>query len=352
MSFKNMNVKIGDRRVGDGCPSYIVAEMSCNHRQDYSIAERTIDAIAETGADAVKLQTARPEALTLKCNREEFIISGGTPWDGRTLYDLYCETQTPWEWHKPLMERARKKGLGFFSSPFDLEAVEFLADLGVPAFKIASFEAVDPQLIRAAAKHNLPVIISTGISMESDIELGLQTCRSVGNENVILTKCTSAYPAPLSAANLRALPAFRERFNCLVGLSDHTVGNAVAVGSVAVGGCFIEKHIILDRSLGGPDAGFSMEPSEFKEMVTEVRQMEGALGSAEIDVTVGSGNRIFARSLFVVEEIKKGDILDLNNVRSIRPGHGLPPKELELILGRRAKLDIARGTPLSWELID
>jgi len=344
---------MGSKMIGDGCPAYIIAELSCNHRQDYSIAERSIDAIAASGADAVKLQTARPDRLTLDCNRKEFIISGGTPWDGRTLYDLYCETQTPWDWHKPLMERAHSKGLDFFSSPFDEGAIEFLVGLGVPAFKIASFEAIDPQLIRAAAKHQLPVIISTGVSSEEDIEMGVEACRSVGNEKVILTKCTSAYPAELSDANLRAIPQMRKRFNCSVGLSDHTIGGFVAAASVAVGSCLIEKHFILDRKLGGPDAGFSMEPHEFKEMVEQVRLMEAALGSKDVGVGgKASSNRIFARSLFVVEDIKAGELLNPQNVRSIRPGYGLPPKEFDRVVGSRAKVDLQRGTPLAWELID
>lgn len=353
MFSEKLQFQLGKRFVGDGCPSYIIAELSCNHRQDFSIASKTLDAIAESGADAVKLQTANPGMLTLDCNRSEFIIKGGTPWDGRTLYDLYCETQTPWDWHQPLMEQANKLGLDFFSSPFDLEAVEFLADLGVPAFKIASFEAVDPQLIRAAAKHGVPIIISTGISTEEDMALGVETCRSVGNKNVILTKCTSAYPAPIEKANLRGIPAMRSKFGCLVGLSDHSEGASVAVGSIAVGGCLIEKHFILDRELGGPDASFSMEPKEFRHMVDEVRQMEAALGSGSlVEGGPSSSSKIFARSLFVVEPIKKGQMFSEQNVRSIRPGNGLPPKDFERVLGRVAKFSIERGTPLSWDLIE
>lgn len=347
-------LKIGNRLIGDGQPAYIIAEVSCNHRQDYEIARKTVEAIAATGADAVKLQTCRPEGLTMDCDREEFVIKGGTPWDGRTLYDLYCETQTPWEWHKPLQELASKLGIDFFSSPFDLEAVDFLASLDIPTYKIASFEAVDPQLIRAAASKGRPIIISTGISNESDVQTALDTCREVGNHDIVLLQCTSAYPAPLSKAHLRQIPELAKRFNCLAGLSDHTEGWLAPVGAVALGASVIEKHFILDRALGGPDAGFSMQPEEFSAMVRHVREMESALGNSTLELggEISSQGRTFARSLFVVEEVSVGESLTMDNIRSIRPGHGLPPRELDRVLGRRARVSIPKGTPLSWDLIE
>lgn len=347
-------IHIGKRAIGQGHPAYIIAEVSCNHRQDFDIARKTLEAIAKSGADAVKLQTCTPDGLTLDCDREEFVIRGGTPWDGRTLFDLYTETKTPWEWHAPLQDLAGELGLDFFSSPFDLKAVEFLESLNVPAYKIASFEAVDPHLIKAAASKGRPMIISTGVSNERDVECALEACRSAGNEQIILLQCTSAYPAPLESANLRQIPALRERFGCLVGLSDHTEGHLAPVGAVALGGCVIEKHFILDRSLGGPDAGFSMEPAEFEKMVNEVRRMEKALGVAELDMTQRSSKqgKAFARSLFIVEDIAAGEILTLKNVRSIRPGHGLAPRELDSVLGLRAGKHIPKGTPLQWDLIE
>jgi pseudaminic acid synthase len=347
-------IKIGNRLVGDGHPAYIIAEVSCNHRQDYEIARKTVEAIAASGADAVKLQTCRPEGLTMDCDRDEFVIKGGTPWDGRTLYDLYCETQTPWEWHKPLQDLAGKLGLDFFSSPFDEQAVDFLATLEIPAYKIASFEAVDPALIRAAASKGRPIIISTGISDEQDVIIALEACRSVGNDEVALLQCTSAYPAPISQAHLRQIPELAKRFNCPVGLSDHTEGWLAPVGAVVLGACIIEKHFILDRNLGGPDAGFSMEPTEFGTMVRHVREIESALGKPVLELggEISKKGKTFARSLFVVSEVQAGEPLTRDNVRSIRPGYGLPPRDFERILGKRAKCHISKGTPLSWDLIE
>lgn len=346
-------VKILNRKIGEGCPAYIIAEMSCNHRQDYSIAEKTLRAIAESGADAVKLQTAKPETLTLDCDREEFVIKGGTLWDGRTLFDLYKETQTPWEWHEPLQKLAAELGLDFFSSPFDASAVTFLASLNIPVYKIASFEAVDPQLIQAAAKQGKPIIISTGVTTEEDIVIALAACKEVGNDQVILLKCTSAYPAPIEAANLRQIQALSRRFEVPVGLSDHTAGWIAPVAAVAAGACVIEKHFILDRELGGPDAPFSSEPADFKIMVDRVREVEAAMGQGNLDSfkTRNQKSGAFARSLFVFEDIAEGEALSEKNIRSIRPGNGLPPKEYQNVLGRKAKCFLERGTPLSWDLL-
>jgi pseudaminic acid synthase len=345
-------LKIGDRPVGPGCPAFIIAELSCNHRQDYSLAQRTLEAIAEAGADAVKLQTSRPEAITIDCGAEPFVIKGNTPWDGRTLYDLYRETYTPWEWHEPLQTRARELGLAFLASPFDCEAVGFLNALGVPAFKIASFEITDSEIIRACARTGKPILISTGIANETMIAEAIEWCRQAGNNQVILLKCTSAYPAPLEKANLLEMQTLGKRFNCRVGLSDHTLGEIAACTAVALGACIIEKHFILARSLGGPDAPFSMEPDEFADMVRNIRDVETSLGSPTIqeDETKIRG-RQFARSLFVVEDIPASAPFTRDNVRSIRPGIGIAPKHLPEILGRHARVDIQRGTPLKWEHI-
>lgn len=348
------SINIGNHKIGADYPAYIIAEVSCNHRQDFSIAEKTVRAIAESGADAVKLQTCTPEGLTLDCDRDEFVIRGGTPWDGRTLFDLYCETQTPWEWHRPLKELAESLGLDFFSSPFDESAVDLLSELDVPAYKIASFEAVDIRLIELAAEKGKPIIISTGIASETDIDDAIAACHRVGNTQILLTKCTSAYPAPLSAANLLQIPTMSERFGCLVGLSDHTEGALAAIGAVAVGACLIEKHFILDRKLGGPDAEFSMEPAEFADMVNQVRAMEEALGHPTLEMSgeISTKGKFFARSLFVVEDIDAGTILTRSNLRSIRPGHGLAPKHLDSLLGRRVKTAVSRGTPMDWNLLE
>lgn len=345
--------KIGKKTIGEGHPTYIIAEVSCNHRQDFDIALKTVEAIANSGADAVKLQTCTPSGLTLDCNRDEFIIKGGTPWDGRTLYDLYTETQTPWEWHGPLQKLAHELGLDFFSSPFDLEAVDFLESLDVPAYKIASFEAVDPQLINAAASKGKPIIISTGVASERDIECAIDACHSAGNKQIILLQCTSAYPAPLESTHLRHIPALAQRFDCLSGLSDHTNGHLASVGSVAVGGCMIEKHFILDRALGGPDAGFSMEPNEFSQMVDQVRRMERALGAQklELDGNISENAKIFSRSLFAVQDINAGEILTHDNIKSIRPGYGLSPKHLNELIGMPAKISVSRGTPITWKVV-
>jgi len=353
MFFKMKSIKINQTEVGPGHPTYIIAEISCNHGGDFEIACQTVKAIAQSGANAVKLQTARPDFLTLDSDQKEFVIKGGTLWDGRTLFDLYCETQTPWDWHKPLQELTHSLGLDFFSSPFDLGAVDFLAKLDVPAYKIASFEAVDPYLIEAVASHGKPVIISTGIASESDVERALAACKNMGNDQVVLLKCTSAYPAPLEAANVLQIPALSRRFNCIVGLSDHTKGEMVALGSVAQGACIIEKHFILDRVMGGPDAEFSMNPEEFTKMIKTVRDMEKVLGDETLNLNSESSikSRQFARSLFAIKDIAKGCAFTHQNVRSIRPGYGLPPKEMGRILGHPAKVKITRGTPLSWDMV-
>lgn len=347
------DIKIGSRVVGANHPTFIIAELSANHLRNYDLAVETIHKMKEAGADCVKMQTGFKGYITIDSDKPDFVVGGGTLWDGRTLYDLYNETETPLDWFKPLQKMVHELGMEFFSSPFDHKAVEFLADLDVPAYKIASFEITDIGLIRHAASKGKPVIISTGIATEEDIEDAVNACHSQGNKDVILLKCTSAYPTPLEDVNLNMIPTIQNRFQCHLGLSDHTLGHLVPLGAVALGARVIEKHFITDRNIGGPDAAFSMQPEEFKEMVDKVRDLEKALGRPEIVISEKiQKSRVFSRSLYIVEDVKEGDILTADNVRSIRPGYGLPPKYLDEILGKKAAKDTERGTRLSWDLID
>jgi len=346
-------IKIGTREIGKDKPCFIIAELSCNHNNNFDIAMETIHAMKLAGADCVKLQTSKPGSITIDCDKDVFKIKGGTLWDGMTLYDLYKETYTPWEWHEAIKNEVEKLGMIFFSSPFDFEAVDFLDNLNVPAFKIASFEITDVPLINYVASKGKPVIISTGIADELYIEDAIQACKSAGNENIILLKCTSAYPTPLSDVNLNVINTLRTKYNLNIGLSDHTEGSLVAIGAVALGACIVEKHFILDRNMGGPDSKFSMEPNEFKTMVEGIRDIEKAMGRADIIIDEKViKSRAFARSLFVVENINKGEEFTASNVKSIRPGQGLLPKFLPDILGKTAKNNIERGTPLSFDLIN
>ncbi len=346
-------VEIGGRKVGEGQQVFIVAELSANHLQNLDLALRTIEAIKASGADAVKLQTYTPDTITLNVKSEHFMIRQGTLWDGQYLYDLYKKAYTPWEWHHKLFEFARDLGLVCFSSPFDRTAVDFLEDLEVPAYKVASFEITDIPLIEYIASKGKPVIISTGIATLSDIEEALSACRRAGNEQVILLKCVSEYPTPFEDANLRTIPNMRETFGVPVGLSDHTLGISVPIASVALGAVMVEKHFILDRSLGGPDSAFSLEPAEFKAMVEAIRQVEKALGKVSYELTERQKEmRKFARSLFVAKDIRAGEVFTEEHVRSVRPGYGLHPKHLKDIIGRRARVNIPAGTPLSWELVE
>ncbi|MEJ7620289.1 MAG: pseudaminic acid synthase [Aquificaceae bacterium] len=346
-------IEIGGRRIGEGEPVFVVAELSANHLQDLDLALKTIEAIKESGADAVKLQTYTPDTITLNVKNEHFMIKEGTLWDGQYLYDLYKKAYTPWEWHEKLFNFARELGLVCFSSPFDKTAVDFLEELGTPAYKVASFEIVDIPLIEYIASKGKPIIISTGIATLSDIEEAINACKRVGNEQIILLKCVSEYPTPYEDANLRTIPNMRETFGVLVGLSDHTLGIAVPIASVALGAVMVEKHFILDRSLGGPDSAFSLEPEEFKAMVSAIRQVEKALGKVSYELTERQkAMRKFSRSLFVAKDMKAGEVFTEENVRSVRPGVGLHPKYLRDILGRRARFDIKAGTPLSWELVE
>ena len=345
-------IEINGRKIGPGFPLYIVAEMSANHGRDFKRAVKIIEAAKEAGADAIKLQTFTPDTHTLKSERECFRVKGGTPWDGRTLYELYAEAYMPWDWQPKLQVVARQLGLDFFSAAVDPTSVDFLETLNVPVHKITSFEIVDLQLIEKMARTGKPLLISTGMATLAEIEEAVQTARAAGAVQIALLKCNSAYPAPPEEINLRTIPHLAEAFSVPVGLSDHTLGIAVPVAAVAVGACIIEKHFTLSRSLPGPDSAFSIEPQELKALVEAVHIAEKSLGTVHYGVSDKEAkSRMFRRSLFVVKDMKAGEVFTEENVRSIRPGHGLHPRYLKEALGRRASRDIERGTPLSWELI-
>ncbi|SFM88972.1 pseudaminic acid synthase [Methanolobus profundi] len=347
-----MEIKIGDRYVGERHPVFIIAEVSANHLQNFDLAVDTIKAIKDSGADAVKLQTYTPDTITINCDNDFFQIEHGTQWDGKTLYNLYEEAYTPWEWQPKLKKRAEELGLICFSSPFDATAVDFLENMEVPAYKIASFEITDIPLIEYVASKGKPVIISTGIATLSDIEEAIAACKRMGNEQIALLKCTSAYPAPLEELNLNTIPNIKETFKTVVGLSDHTLGISAPIAAVALGARIIEKHFILDRNMGGPDAAFSLDAQEFKNMVEAVRETEKALGQINYELTENAKkSRDFSRSLFVVKDIKAGENFTKDNVRSIRPGFGLHTRYLNEVLCRKARNDLKKGTPLSWDII-
>lgn len=344
-------IEINGRKVGMGHPTYVIAEMSANHNQDYDHAVRIIHAIKESGADAVKLQTYTPDTLTIDCDNENFRITG-TIWSGRTLYDLYSEAYMPWDWYPKLKAVADDIDIDLFSTPYDQSAVEFLEEMDMPVFKVASFENVDLPLLRRMAQTGKPIIMSTGMATLSEIDEGVRTIRESGGTQLALLKCTSAYPAPPEEVNLRAISHLADTFGLPAGLSDHTLGTAVPIAAVAQGACIIEKHITLTRDIAGPDSRFSVEPGELKFMVDSIRFVEKALGAVSYgDGEEESKSKMFRRSLFVVNDIKVGDVLTSENIRSIRPGYGLHTRYFEKILGRRASRDIARGTPLDWDLI-
>lgn len=328
--------------------TFIIAELSANHGQNIDIAVETIRAAKRAGADAIKLQTYTADTLTIDCDNEYFTeVLKGSIWEGRTLYELYQEAYTPWEWHEKLFMVAKDEGLICFSTPFDKTAVDFLEQFEPPAYKIASFEIQDIPLIEYTASKGRPMIISTGIAELEDIELTVKTCRDVGNNDIILLKCTSSYPAPIEEANLASIPDLKEMFGVEVGLSDHTMGIVAPVVAVTLGARVIEKHFILDRSIGGPDASFSLDEKEFTEMVAAVRQAEKAVGNVTYELTEKvKASRKFARSLFVVKDIKAGEKFTEDNVRSIRPGYGLHPKYLKELIGKTATVDLLKGTPL------
>ncbi|MDP2849960.1 MAG: pseudaminic acid synthase [Sulfuricurvum sp.] len=331
---------------------FIIAELSANHNGSLDTALKTITAMKESGADAIKLQTYTPDTITLDCDSELFTISQGTLWDKRKFHDLYAEAMTPWEWHPILFDHAKSLGMEAFSSPFDTSAVDFLSELEVPAYKIASFEITDIPLIEYTASKGKPIIISTGIATLSDIEAALEACKRMGNDQITLLKCTSAYPAALEEMNLLTIADMKKRFGENVGLSDHTMSLSAPVAAVALGARVIEKHFILDRRMGGADSAFSLEPDEFKAMVDAVRDTEKLLGKVTYELSEKSlKSREFSRSLFIAEDVKAGETITAANVRSVRPGFGLAPKYLSEILGKSFAANASKGTPLSWEHI-
>jgi len=345
-------ININGRNIGEGFPIYIIAEMSANHGQSYDEAVKIIHAAKEAGADAIKLQTYTPDTMTIDCNNEYFRVGKGTIWEGRNLYDLYKEAYTPWEWQPKLKEIANNLGMDLFSTPFDDTAVEFLEKMGVPAYKIASFELVDIPLIQRVAKTGKPIIMSTGMATLAEIDEAVQTARDAGCKELALLKCTSGYPADPEEMNLRTIPHMAEAFSLPVGLSDHTLSIAVPVAAVALGACIVEKHFTLSRAVPGPDSAFSLEPHEFKAMVEAIRATEKALGAVNYAVTEKeAASQVFKRSIFIVKDIKAKEILTKTNIRCIRPGNGLAPKYYECLLGRTIKYDVKKGTPTSWELL-
>lgn len=345
-------VFIAGKEISHESPVFIIAELSANHGGKISIAKETIKAAAKTGADAIKLQTYTADTITLDCDNEYFQIKQDTLWDGQTLYNLYKEAYMPWQWQKELKEYAESIGLICFSSPFDKTAVDFLEGINVPAYKIASFEITDIPLIEYVASKNKPIIISTGIAEKEDIQEALKTCHKMGNYEVILLKCTSAYPAPLEEANLLTISDLSKEFNLISGFSDHTLGITAPITAVALGAKVIEKHFILDRSIGGPDASFSLDVEQFTQMVQAVRDTEKLLGKVSYELTPKSKkSREFSRSLFIAEDVQEGEVLNEKNIRSVRPNFGMHPRELPKVLGKTFNKAYEKGTPLSWDLI-
>ncbi len=344
-------IEIAGRPIGSDHPPYVICELSGNHNGSLDRALQMVDAAAATGCDAIKIQTYTADTITMNVDRPEFRIHGGL-WDGRSLYELYQEAQTPFEWHAAIFERAARRGVTIFSSPFDETAVDLLSGLGAPAYKIASFEAVDLPLIRYAAAQGKPLIISTGMANLAEIETARDTALAAGAAGVVMLHCVSSYPATFGDANLRTVADLADRFACPIGLSDHTPGTAASVAAVAMGACVIEKHFTLARADGGPDAAFSLEPAEFKALVDDTKAAWAALGKVNYDL-LGSerGNVLFRRSLYMSADLKAGEVLSRANVRSIRPGNGLAPAHFEEILGRRAARDLKRGEPLAWDML-
>lgn len=341
--------KIGNLNLDKKSSTFIIAELSANHNGSLNTALETVRAAKRAGADAIKLQTYTADTITLKSIKEDFKIQG-TIWEGKYLHALYQEAYTPWEWHKEIFDEAKRVGLICFSSPFDFTAVDFLETLDVPAYKIASFEITDIPLIQYTASKGKPIIISTGIAEYEDIALAVKTCRDAGNNQIALLKCTSSYPAPIEEANMRMVQKLAEDFDVVTGLSDHTLGSIVPIVSVCFGAKIIEKHFILDRSVGGPDASFSMNESEFKEMVIAVRQAESAIGIESYELTEKQlAGKVFSRSLYISKDVKKGDILDETSIRSVRPGYSLHPKYYYELLGKKALKDFTIGDRIKKE---
>lgn len=345
-------MKIDSFEINSSSPVFIIAELSANHNGSIEVAIETIKAAKRAGANCIKLQTYTADTLTIDSDKEDFLIKG-TIWEGKNYYQLYQEAYTPWEWHQELFRVAKEEGLICFSSPFDKTAVDFLEDLNVPAYKIASFEITDIPLIEYTASKGKPIIISTGIAEEADIELALEACRRMGNNDIALLKCTSSYPAPIEEANMCMVKDLAKRYNVISGLSDHTIGATVPIVAAVFGAKIIEKHFILDRSIGGPDASFSMNEKEFSDMVTAVRQAESAIGVVDYNLTEKQvKGKDFSRSLYVVQDLKAGDVITEENVRSIRPGFGMHPKFFKDILGKKVTFDLEKGDALKWDYIN
>lgn len=344
-------IQIAGRAIGANRPPYIIAELSANHNGKLETALRIVEEAKKAGADAVKLQTYKPDTITINCDSEEFCIHGGL-WDGRTLYKLYEEAHMPWDWHKPLFEHARKLGITIFSSPFDNTAIDLLEDLNTPAYKIASFEAVDLALIKYAASTGKPLIISTGMADAEEIQEAIDAARSGGCKELALLHCVSGYPAPAEDYNLKTIPDMIQRFGLVTGLSDHTLDNTTAIASIALGASIIEKHFTLDRNGGGPDDSFSLEPADLADLCRGTHTAWSALGRVDYGRKSSEiGNVLFRRSLYIVQDIQAGEILTPDNLRSIRPGYGVAPKHLETFLGKKVNRDIQRGTAVSWDMI-
>lgn len=345
------HITIAGRRIAADQSPYVIAEMSANHNGNIATAFKIIEAAKQAGADAVKLQTYRPDTITLNCDSEDFRIHGG-PWDGRTLYDLYQEAHMPWEWHAPLFAHARKHGITIFSSPFDDTAVDLLEDLNAPAYKIASFEVVDPALIKYVASTGKPMIISTGMADAEEIQEAVDAAREGGCKELALLHCVSGYPAPAEDYNLRTIPDMMQRFGLVTGLSDHTLDNTTAITSIAMGASIIEKHFTLDRSGGGPDDSFSLEPTDMEALCQCARAAWKAIGKIDYGrQSSEQGNVKFRRSLYFVIDMNIGEVITPDVVRSVRPGVGLAPKHLGAVIGKRVRKTVAAGTPLSWDLI-
>jgi pseudaminic acid synthase len=343
-------IMLGNRPVGAGSPAYLIAELSGNHNGDLDRAIETVRAAAKAGANAIKLQTYTADTLTIRSERPDFIVPGNGPWGGRSLYDLYEEAHTPWAWHERLFAEAKACGIQMFSTPFDDTAVDFLTSFDVPAFKIASFEVIDDRLLARVATTGKPVIVSTGMASLEEIAHALGVLRAAGCREIIPLRCTSSYPAPDSSMQLSTIPLLARIAGCPAGLSDHSLGTTAAVVAVTLGACVIEKHFTLSRADGGVDSHFSLEPAEFKQLVEDVRRTEAMIGMPEFGPgTEEEGSKVFRRSLYVVEDVRQGEELTPKNVRSIRPGYGMSPRHLDLVIGKRATRAIARGTPLSWD---
>jgi pseudaminic acid synthase len=347
------NMKINGRMVGESAPVFVVAELSANHRKDLRVALDTVRAARDAGAEAIKLQHYKPGTITIDCDNNYFQIPQGTIWNAPSLYKLYEDAYMPWEWTERIMKTADECGLACFSTPFDTTAVDFLERLNVPAYKIASFEITDIPLIEYVAAKKKPIIISMGIADLNDITEALDACRRMDNHDIALLKCTSLYPAPLEETNLLTVTDINTRFKTIAGISDHTVGISVSIASVALGAKIVEKHFILDRSLGGPDASFSAEPGEFRDMTKAIREIEKALGTVTYELSDKvRKSREFSRSLFVIVDLEQGDTITAENVRSIRPGFGMHPKHLKTVLGMKVNRNVMRGTPLTWEILE